>query len=344
VPSPVPTPVAAVIGLVPAVLCGVRALPTKAVQLPVFAVSSVLTSLDNARRGYDDLALRGERLVARLRGTSFDDVEDRIEDALQGTPLAAPYDAVEDALEDAADTVSALVRKPRAGAQQAARAARTSAGKGLDAAADAVEDLAAKAAGTPAGAAAGRAAQDIAAQDIAAKDIAAQDIAAQAIAAQAPKGHPTPKAVEPDATRVTTAASSDVVDTVERVSAVLGGTVLPHDELPLPDYDHLTLGAVRGRMRSLDLPQLVQLRDYEQAKANRLPIVTMLDNRIAKLASNPSAPLSGGDVAGPSAKAASPRSPGKAGPGPAKVTPATAAEAPNAPVVAHGGLGGDQTR
>ena len=100
-PSPVPTPVAAVIGLVPAVLCGVRALPTKAVQLPVFAVSSVLTSLDNARRGYDDLALRGERLVARLRGTSFDDVEDRIEDALQGTPLAAPYDAVEDALEDA---------------------------------------------------------------------------------------------------------------------------------------------------------------------------------------------------------------------------------------------------
>ena len=328
-PSPVPTPVAAVIGLVPAVLCGVRALPTKAVQLPVFAVSSVLTSLDNARRGYDDLALRGERLVARLRGTSFDDVEDRIEDALQGTPLAAPYDAVEDALEDAADTVSALVRKPRAGAQQAARAARTSAGKGLDAAADAVEDLAAKAAGTPAGAAAGRAAQDIAAKDI---------------AAQAPKGHPTPKAVEPDATRVPTAASSDVVDTVERVSAVLGGTVLPHDELPLPDYDHLTLGAVRGRMRSLDLPQLVQLRDYEQAKANRLPIVTMLDNRIAKLASNPSAPLSGGDVAGPSAKAASPRSPGKAGPGPAKVTPATAAEAPNAPVVAHGGLGGDQTR
>ena len=328
-PSPVPTPVAAVIGLVPAVLCGVRALPTKAVQLPVYAVSSVLTSLDNARRGYDDLALRGERLVARLRGTSFDDVEDRIEDALQGTPLAAPYDAVEDALEDAADTVSALVRKPRAGAQQAARAARTSAGKGLDAAADAVEDLAAKAAGTPAAAAAGRAAQDIAAKDI---------------AAQAPKGHPTPKAVEPDATRVTTAANSDVVDTVERVSAVLGGTVLPHDELPLPDYDHLTLGAVRGRMRSLDLPQLVQLRDYEQAKANRLPIVTMLDNRIAKLASNPSAPLSGGDVAGPSAKAASPRSPGKAGPGPAKVTPATAAEAPNAPVVAHGGLGGDQTR
>ena len=318
-PSPVPTPVAAVIGLVPAVLGGVRALPTKAVQLPVFAVSSVLTSLDNARRGYDDLALRGERLVARLRGTSFDDVEDRIEDALQGTPLAAPYDAVEDALEDAADTVSALVRKPRAGAQQAARAARTSAGKGLDAAADAVEDLAAKAAGTPTGAAAGQ-------------------------AAQAPKGHPTPKAVEPDATRVTTAASSDVVDTVERVSAVLGGTVLPHDELPLPDYDHLTLGAVRGRMRSLDLPQLVQLRDYEQAKANRLPVVTMLDNRIAKLASDPSAPLSGGDVAGPSAKAVSPRSPGKAGPGPTKVTPATAAEASSAPVVAHGGLGGDQTR
>ena len=69
--------------------------------------------------------------------------------------------------------------------------------------------------------------------------------------------------------------------------------MLPHDQLPLPDYDHLTLGSLRGRMRSLDLPQLVQVRDYEKAHANRLPIVTMLDNRIAKLATDPTAPLSG---------------------------------------------------
>ena len=137
-PSPVPTPVAAVIGLVPTVFGGVRTLPVKAVRLPVVAVSSVLTGLDNARRGYDDLAERGERLVARLRGTSFDDVEDLVEDALQGTPLASPYEALEDVLEDAVDTVAGFASHPLASAQQATRAARTSAGKSLDAAADAV--------------------------------------------------------------------------------------------------------------------------------------------------------------------------------------------------------------
>ena len=60
-----------------------------------------------------------------------------------------------------------------------------------------------------------------------------------------------------------------------------------HDELPLPDYDHMTLGSLRGRLRSLDVDQLVALRSYEKAHADRLPVVTMLDNRIAKLASAP---------------------------------------------------------
>src|SRR5690242_2323619 len=71
-PKPVPTPVAAALGLLPAALQGVRSLPGKVVQLPILAVSSALTTLDSTRRGYDDLAERGERLVARLRGVSFD--------------------------------------------------------------------------------------------------------------------------------------------------------------------------------------------------------------------------------------------------------------------------------
>jgi len=67
-----------------------------------------------------------------------------------------------------------------------------------------------------------------------------------------------------------------------------------HDELPLPDYDHMTLGSLRGRLRSLDVAQLVQLRDYEKAHADRLPVITMLDNRIAKLATDASATPSPG--------------------------------------------------
>ena len=68
---------------------------------------------------------------------------------------------------------------------------------------------------------------------------------------------------------------------------------LDHDSLPLPDYDHMTLGSLRGRLRSLSLEQLVQIRTYEKAHADRLPIVTMLDNRIAKLSDDPSAAPTG---------------------------------------------------
>ena len=66
-------------------------------------------------------------------------------------------------------------------------------------------------------------------------------------------------------------------------TAAPSGSSLGHEELPLPDYDHLTLPALRARLTRLDLTSLVQLRDYEKAHANRLPVVTMLDNRIAKV-------------------------------------------------------------
>jgi hypothetical protein len=98
-----------------------------------------------------------------------------------------------------------------------------------------------------------------------------------------------------------------------------------HDELPLPDYDHMTLGSLRGRMRSLDVPQLVQIRDYEKAHANRLPIVTMLDNRIAKLATDPTAPLSGSAPTDP--VPAKPRGTR----GGSRVSPATAGPKQNPP-------------
>ncbi len=203
VTNTVPTPLAAALGLVPTVLDHARQLPGKVVQLPIIAVASALTALDKAKREYDELAGRGEKLVARVRGTTFDDVEDRFEDLLQGTPLAAPYDAVEDAVEDTVAKVTEL----------------------LD------------------------------------------------------------KAATPKPARVDTAATPEVVATVERVAAQVDAPeVTAHDALPLPDYDHMTLGSLRGRLRSLSVPQLVQIRDYEKAHGARLPVLTLLDNRIAKLA------------------------------------------------------------
>ncbi|MCY7364499.1 MAG: hypothetical protein LH469_04180 [Frankiaceae bacterium] len=311
-PSPVPTPVAAALGIVPTVLDGVRRLPGKVVQLPVYAVSHALTTLGTARREYDALAERGERLLTRLRGTSFDEVEDVVEDALQGTPFAKPYDVVEDALEDAGEAVTKLARTGTTRARKAAGTTTRRVGAGLDKAADGVEDAAAKAANTV--------------------GTAVADVAAEVPEAEAPKGEPTPPAPDGTQVQVDSAASPETVEVVERVSATVGGQVLAHEDLPLPDYDHLTLGSLRGRMRSLDLPQLVQIRDYEKAHADRLPIVTMLDNRIVKLANDPTAPLSGGGTDGAETAGGA-----KGG---SKVSPSTADAGADNPTVAFGGLGG----
>ena len=247
-PKTVPTPVSAALGLVPTVLDGVRRLPTKAVQLPVLALSSALTGMDLARREYDELSQRGERLVARLRGTSFDELEDKVEDSLAGTPLAKPYDKIEDTLEDAVDAVRSRART--------LRAAPDPSGAGTD--------------------------------------------------AEQPKGAPTPKATEPDSTRIDTAATAEVVAAVEEAAAAVAvPTDLKADDLALADYDHLTLGALRGRLRSLDVDQLVALRSYEKSKADRLPVVTMLDNRIAKLAAGDAQP-NGSSTEPPAATEATP--------------------------------------
>jgi hypothetical protein len=72
-------------------------------------------------------------------------------------------------------------------------------------------------------------------------------------------------------------------DVQDEVAQLIPGADLRHDELPLPDFDHQTVPQLRGRLRTLGLAELVQLRDYEQAHAARLPVLTLLDNRIAKL-------------------------------------------------------------
>lgn len=69
----------------------------------------------------------------------------------------------------------------------------------------------------------------------------------------------------------------------EAVEEATPGATLAHDQLPLEDYDHLTLGQLRSRLVKLDAVSLIQLRDYERAHAHRLPILTMLENRIAKV-------------------------------------------------------------
>jgi hypothetical protein len=57
-----------------------------------------------------------------------------------------------------------------------------------------------------------------------------------------------------------------------------------HDELPLPDYDHLPLSSLIQRARTLDLAQLDAVLAYERAHGDRLPVVQGLEQRRSELA------------------------------------------------------------
>lgn len=56
-----------------------------------------------------------------------------------------------------------------------------------------------------------------------------------------------------------------------------------HDDLPLPDYDHLPVGVLSSKISGLDESGLQQLLDYERAHGDRLPVVQVLENRLEAL-------------------------------------------------------------
>jgi hypothetical protein len=67
------------------------------------------------------------------------------------------------------------------------------------------------------------------------------------------------------------------------------------DSLPLPDYDHLPVGSLISRVRTLDAAGLQTLLTYEQSHANRVQVVQAMKHRLADLEAG-SQP-SGGDPA-----------------------------------------------
>ena len=69
-----------------------------------------------------------------------------------------------------------------------------------------------------------------------------------------------------------------------------------HDSLPIPDYDHLPVGDLGHRIRSLTADQLGTLVAYEQAHGNRLPVLQVMQTRLDEVRGG--AELSGGDPAG----------------------------------------------
>ncbi|BBY51909.1 hypothetical protein MARA_53770 [Mycolicibacterium arabiense] len=66
-----------------------------------------------------------------------------------------------------------------------------------------------------------------------------------------------------------------------------------HEDLPLPDYDEMSLGDLRSRIRALDAAELDAVMTYEAGHAARVPVLEVLEARSRELADG--AQPSGGD-------------------------------------------------
>ena len=77
---------------------------------------------------------------------------------------------------------------------------------------------------------------------------------------------------------------------------------MPERDLPIPDYDHLQVGSLTSRIRTLDAEALTTLLSYERTHANRMQVVTVMESRLSGLREG--AQPSGGDPDAPAPEAA----------------------------------------
>jgi len=88
-------------------------------------------------------------------------------------------------------------------------------------------------------------------------------------------------------TRAAASAGAGAARAEEEIAA-LSADPAPYDgylsaELPLPNYDQLTLPQLRGKLRTLSAAQLAELVEYERGSGQRAAFLTMLENRLATL-------------------------------------------------------------
>lgn len=96
-----------------------------------------------------------------------------------------------------------------------------------------------------------------------------------------PEAEQLPSAADVGAPGVAAPTADAVTEQLQREHSVPSEPT--RDDLPIADFDNATVASLRARLRRLNIEELVVLREYEQAHAHRLPVITMLDNRIAKL-------------------------------------------------------------
>ena len=104
-----------------------------------------------------------------------------------------------------------------------------------------------------------------------------------AAVATEPAPPPAQPAAETEAAREVGAPGAVTHEVEQIVEQLHVDPPTSRDDLPIADFDNISIGSLRARLRSLSVDQLVVLREWETEHANRLNVITTLDNRIAKL-------------------------------------------------------------
>jgi hypothetical protein len=156
-------------------------------------------------------------------------------------------------------------------AETAAKAPETTAANGAATASEAVVTTETVTVETPA-------------SETTAPESTAEAAAPAAPAAPKPKSKPRPKKTPtPDA--ASAGGHVKLVASEEEAPQAAVAEVTPASELPLANYDSLTIASLRARMRNLSVAQLGQLIAYEKANAARADVIAMFERRVAKLES-----------------------------------------------------------
>jgi hypothetical protein len=79
------------------------------------------------------------------------------------------------------------------------------------------------------------------------------------------------------------AVAAEVSTGPETVAAEVPAVAEPSGELPLANYDELSVASLRARLRNLSNGDLNQLMAYEQAHLNRPEVIKMFQNRLIKM-------------------------------------------------------------
>jgi hypothetical protein len=88
---------------------------------------------------------------------------------------------------------------------------------------------------------------------------------------------------ESEATAAPETVAAEVTTGPETVAAEIPAVAEPSGELPLANYDELSVASLRARLRNLSNDDLSLLMTYERAHQDRPEVIKMFQNRLIKM-------------------------------------------------------------